>query len=168
MTLLWGNKRATDPGCAKGRTEKLRIFSERKFRAYAVAQADYLERIPQNLSFVEAAPILCAGVTYKGRKETDARPGEWVVISGVGGLGHIAIQYAKAMGLHVSAVDLGPEKMALARKLGAEISIDAKTHDPPTEIQKQIGGAQGVLVTAVSTIAFKQAIGMLRAAGRAC
>jgi propanol-preferring alcohol dehydrogenase len=69
------------------------------------------------------------------------------------------------MGLHVAAVDLGAEKMALARKLGAEISIDAKTQDPPTEIQKQIGGAQGVLVTAVSTVAFKQALGMMRRGG---
>jgi len=136
------------------------------FAQYAVAQADYLGRIPNSLSFVDAAPILCAGVTtYKGLKETDARPGEWVVISGVGGLGHVAIQYAKAMGLHVAAVDLGPVKMALASKLGAEITIDAKIQDPPTEIQKQIGGAQGVLVTAVSTIAFKQAIGMLRRGG---
>jgi propanol-preferring alcohol dehydrogenase len=136
------------------------------FAQYALAQADYLGRIPENLSFVDAAPILCAGVTtYKGLKETDARPGEWVVISGVGGLGHVAIQYATAMGLHVAAVDLGPEKMALAKKLGAEITIDAKTQDPAAEIQKQIGGAQGVLVTAVSTIAFKQAIGMLRRGG---
>jgi len=136
------------------------------FAQYAVGQADYLGRIPKDLSFVDAAPILCAGVTtYKGLKETNARPGEWVVISGVGGLGHVAIQYAKAMGLHVAAVDLGPEKMALARKLGAEIAIDAKTQDPPTEIQKQIGGAQGVLVTAVSTVAFKQAFGMLRRGG---
>jgi propanol-preferring alcohol dehydrogenase len=136
------------------------------FAQFAVAQADYLGRIPENLSFVDAAPILCAGVTtYKGLKETDTRPGEWVVISGVGGLGHVAIQYAKAMGLHVAAVDLGPEKTALARKLGAEIAVDAKTQDPPTEIQKKIGGAHGVLVTAVSTIAFKQAIGMLRRGG---
>jgi propanol-preferring alcohol dehydrogenase len=88
------------------------------------------------------------------------------VISGAGGgLGHVAIQYAKAMGLHVAAVDLGPEKAALARKLGAEIAIDAKTQDPCAEIQKQIGGAHGVLVTAVSTMAFKQAIGMLRRGG---
>jgi len=80
------------------------------FAQYAIGQADYLGRIPQNLSFVDAAPILCAGVTtYKGLKETKARPGEWVVISGAGGLGHVAIQYAKAMGLHVAAVDLGPE-----------------------------------------------------------
>jgi propanol-preferring alcohol dehydrogenase len=136
------------------------------FAQYALAQADYLGRIPNNISFVDAAPILCAGVTtYKGLKETGARPGEWVVISGAGGLGHVAIQYAKAMGLHVAAVDLGPEKMALARKLGAEITIDAKTQDPAAEIQKQIGGAHGVLVTAVSTIAFKQAIGMLRRGG---
>jgi alcohol dehydrogenase, propanol-preferring len=136
------------------------------FAQYAVGQADYLGRIPESLSFVDAAPILCAGVTtYKGLKQTDARPGEWVVISGVGGLGHVAVQYAKAMGLRVAAVDLGPEKMALARKLGAEITIDAKIQDPPTEIQKQIGGAQAVLVTAVSTIAFEQAIGMLRRGG---
>lgn len=136
------------------------------FAEYALAQADYLGRIPESLSFVDAAPILCAGVTtYKGLKQTDTRPGEWVVISGAGGLGHVAIQYAKAMGLHVAAVDLGPEKMALARQLGAEITIDARTQDPPTEIQKQIGGAHGVLVTAVSTIAFKQAIGMLRRGG---
>jgi propanol-preferring alcohol dehydrogenase len=136
------------------------------FAQYAVAQADYLGRIPKNLSFVDAAPILCAGVTtYKGLKETDTRPGEWVVVSGVGGLGHVAIQYAKAMGLHVAAVDLGPEKTALARKLGAEVAIDATVQDAPSEIQKQIGGAQGVLVTAVSTSAFKQAIGMLRRGG---
>jgi len=136
------------------------------FAHYALGQADYLGRIPKNLSFSDAAPILCAGVTtYKGLKETQARPGEWVVISGVGGLGHVAVQYAKAMGLHVAAVDLGAEKMALARKLGAEITIDASTQDPPKEVQRQIGGAHGVLVTAVSPIAFKQAVGMLRRGG---
>jgi propanol-preferring alcohol dehydrogenase len=136
------------------------------FAQYALAQADYLGRIPDKLSFTEAAPILCAGVTtYKGLKETEARPGEWVVISGVGGLGHIAIQYAKAMGLHVAAVDLGAEKLQLARKLGAEIAIDAATDDPAQVIQKTIGGARGVLVTAVSPVAFKQAVGMLRRGG---
>jgi propanol-preferring alcohol dehydrogenase len=136
------------------------------FAQYALGQADYLGRIPKNLSFADAAPILCAGVTtYKGLKQTQARPGEWVVISGIGGLGHVAVQYAKAMGLHVAAVDLGPEKMALARKLGAEITIDASTQDPPKEVQRQIGGAHGVLVTAVSPIAFKQGVGMLRRGG---
>jgi propanol-preferring alcohol dehydrogenase len=136
------------------------------FAEYALGSADYLARIPDRLSFVASAPILCAGVTtYKGLKMTDARPGEWVVISGAGGLGHVAIQYARAMGLHVAAVDIGPEKLALARNLGAEITVDAKTQDPATEIQKQIGGAHGVLVTAVSPIAFKQAMGMLRRGG---
>jgi alcohol dehydrogenase, propanol-preferring len=136
------------------------------FAEYALAKADYLTSIPRQLSFVDAAPILCAGVTtYKGLKESGVRAGEWVVISGAGGLGHVAIQYAKAMGMHVAVVELGSEKTAFARKLGAEIAIDAKKQDPPSEIQRQIGGAHGVLVTAVSTAAFKQAIGMLRRRG---
>ena len=136
------------------------------FAEYALGEADYLGRIPDNLSFIDAAPILCAGVTtYKGLKQTQARPGEWVVISGVGGLGHVAVQYAKAMGLHVAAIDIGPEKLQLARTLGAEVTVDAKEEDVVQAIQKQIGGAHGVLVTAVSLPAFKQAIGTLRRGG---
>ena len=136
------------------------------FAEYALGQADYLGRIPDNVSFIDIAPIFCAGVTtYKGLKQTGARPGEWVVISGVGGLGHIAVQYAKAMGLHVAAIDIGPEKLQLARSLGAELTVDAKEEDPVQVIQKQIGGAHGILVTAVSLPAFKQAIGMLRRGG---
>jgi len=136
------------------------------FAEYALGQADYLGRLPENLTFAAAGPILCAGVTtYKGLKQTEARPGEWVVISGVGGLGHVALQYAKAMGLHVAAVDLGSEKMKLARHLGADIAIDAATEDPAAAVQKRIGGAHGVLVTAVSVKAFQQAVGMLRRGG---
>jgi len=136
------------------------------FAEFALGQADYLGRIPDNLSFTDAAPILCAGVTtYKGLKQTEARPGQWVVISGVGGLGHVAVQYAKAMGLHVAAIDIGPEKLRLARKLGAEITVDAEDEDPVVKIQKEIGGAHAVLVTAVSLPAFKQALGVLRRGG---
>jgi propanol-preferring alcohol dehydrogenase len=136
------------------------------FAEYALGQADFLGRIPDQLSLVDAGPILCAGVTtYKGLKETEVRPGEWVVISGVGGLGHIAIQYAVAMGLHVVAVDVGEKKLELARKLGAHIAVDARAEDPARRIQDEIGGAHGVLVTAVSPIAFKQAVGMLRRRG---
>jgi alcohol dehydrogenase, propanol-preferring len=136
------------------------------FAQYALANANYLALIPRQLSFVDAAPILCAGVTtYKGLKETGVRAGEWVVISGAGGLGHVAIQYARAMGLHVAVVELGAGKTEFAKELGAEIAIDANTQDPPSEIQRQIGGAHGVLVTAASTAAFKQALGMLRRAG---
>ena len=136
------------------------------FAQYALAQADYVGKIPDTLSFTDAAPILCAGVTtYKGLKETEARPGQWVVVSGVGGLGHIAVQYARAMGLHVAAVDLGAEKLQLARSLGAELVVDAATEDPARTIQETIGGAHGVLVTAVSPVAFRQAVGMLRRGG---
>jgi alcohol dehydrogenase, propanol-preferring len=136
------------------------------FGEYAIGAADYVARIPKNLNFIDAGPILCAGVTtYKGLKESEARPGQWVVISGVGGLGHVAVQYAKAMGLHVVAVDLGREKMELARKLGADITVDASIENPTDTIRKQIGGAHGVLVTAVSVKAFQQAVGMLRRGG---
>jgi propanol-preferring alcohol dehydrogenase len=136
------------------------------FAQYALGKADYLGHLPDGLSFTDAAPILCAGVTtYKGLKETEARPGEWVVISGVGGLGHVAVQYAKAMGLNVAAVDLGAGKMNLARSLGADLTIDAATEEPASVIQKKIGGAHGVLVTAVSLGAFRQALGMLRRGG---
>ena len=136
------------------------------FAQYAMAEADYLGRIPKGLSFVDAAPILCAGVTtYKGLKETNTRPGEWVVISGVGGLGHVAIQYARPWGCTSRRLTWGRRKWRWRSGWAPKIVIDAKTQNPPAEIQKQIGGAHGVLVTAVSTIAFKQAIGMLRRGG---
>jgi alcohol dehydrogenase, propanol-preferring len=136
------------------------------FAEFAIGKADYVGLLPDKVSFIDIAPILCAGVTtYKGLKQTQARPGQWVVISGVGGLGHIAIQYATAMGLHVAAIDIGPEKLQLARKLGAELVVDAKLEDAPAVIQKEIGGAHGVLVTAVSLPAFKQALGTLRRGG---
>jgi propanol-preferring alcohol dehydrogenase len=135
------------------------------FAEYSLAQASHVGRLPSAMSFDDAAPILCAGVTtYKGLKETEVRPGQWVVISGIGGRGHMAVQYAKAMGMRVAAVDLGEEKLALARSLGAEIALDAR-QDPATELQRLIGGAHGVLVTAVSPEAFRQSLGMLRSHG---
>jgi alcohol dehydrogenase, propanol-preferring len=104
--------------------------------------------------------------TYKGIKESDVRPGEWIAISGVGGLGQVAIQYAKAMGLHVAALDVTEEKLALARASGAEVTVNAKAPDAAAQIIKQTGGGtQGVLVTAVSPPAFTQAIHMVRRKG---
>lgn len=136
------------------------------FAEYLVAPAAFAAPIPDQLGFDEAAPILCAGVTtYKGLKETDAQPGDWVVISGVGGLGHVAVQYAVAMGYRVIAVDVSNDKLDLARALGAEITLNAKRTDPAGEVQRLIGGAHGALVTAVSPVAFRQAIGMLRRGG---
>ncbi|MEK6283438.1 MAG: alcohol dehydrogenase AdhP [Acidobacteriota bacterium] len=136
------------------------------FAPYVLAPAAYVARLPDGLDFVEAAPLLCAGVTtYKGLKETDTRPGEWVVISGIGGLGHLAVQYAKAMGMHVAAVDVVDEKLALARELGAELTVNARTEDPVSRIQETIGGSHGVLITAVSPVAFQQGVNMLRRGG---
>ncbi|HEX8290166.1 MAG TPA: alcohol dehydrogenase AdhP [Pyrinomonadaceae bacterium] len=136
------------------------------FAEYVLAPAAYVGRLPDGLDFVQAAPILCAGLTtYKGLKETDAKPGDWVVVSGVGGLGHLAVQYARAMGLHVAAVDVAEEKLSLARELGAELTVNAEFEDPAARIQEEIGGSHGVLITAVSPPAFRQGLGMLRRGG---
>ena len=136
------------------------------FAEYVLADPNYVGHLPNGLEFGPAAPILCAGVTvYKGLKETEARPGEWVVISGIGGLGHTAVQYAKAMGLHVAAVDIAEDKLKLAEQLGADLTVNAGTTDPVATVQRATGGAHGVLVTAVSPKAFAQAIGMVRRRG---
>ncbi len=136
------------------------------FAQYALANADYVGHLPKNLGFVEIAPVLCAGVTvYKGLKVTDTKPGDWVAISGIGGLGHMAVQYARAMGLNVAAVDVDEDKLALARRLGAAVTVDARTTDPAAFLKKEIGGAHGALVTAVSPKAFEQALGMVRRGG---
>jgi propanol-preferring alcohol dehydrogenase len=137
------------------------------FAEYAVGAAPFVARLPKTVDFAEIAPILCAGVTtYKGIKETEARPGEWIAISGVGGLGHIAIQYAKAMGLHVVALDVADDKLALARSLGADLAVRADQPDAVAEVVRTTGGgAHGVLVTAVSNPAFSQALRMVRRKG---
>lgn len=136
------------------------------FAEYAIADPNYVGHLPDNIPFVEIAPILCAGVTvYKGLKVTDTKPGDWVVISGVGGLGHMAVQYAKAMGRRVAAVDIDDSKLALAKQLGAEVTVNAAKTDPAAFLRKEIGGAHGALVTAVSVKAFEQALGMVRRGG---
>lgn len=137
------------------------------FAEYVIASAPFAARLPKDVDFAQIAPILCAGVTtYKGLKETEARPGEWVAISGIGGLGHVAIQYAKAMGLNVVAVDIAADKLALARAAGADIAIDARSPSAAGEVLEATGGgAQGVLVTAVSPPAFSQALQMVRRKG---
>ena len=136
------------------------------FAEYALGNADYVGHLPANVGFVEIAPVLCAGVTvYKGLKVTDTKPGDWVVISGIGGLGHMAVQYARAMGLNVAAVDVDDTKLRLAERLGATVTVNALNTDPAAFLKKEIGGAHGALVTAVSPKAFAQATGMLRRGG---
>ncbi|WP_239453089.1 MULTISPECIES: alcohol dehydrogenase AdhP [Microbacterium] len=133
------------------------------FGEYMLVDERFAARIPEGADPIEVAPILCAGVTvYKGLKMTEARPGEWVVISGIGGLGHIAVQYARAMGLRVAAVDIDDAKLELARTHGAEVTVNARTQDPASVVQERTGGAHGVLVTAVHPQAFGQALGVAR------
>lgn len=133
---------------------------------YVIADAGYVGKLPSDTNFLEMAPILCAGVTvYKGLKETETKPGEWVAISGIGGLGHLAVQYAKAMGMHVAAIDIADDKLALASKLGADITVNAMHENPGDKLKKETGGMHGALVTAVSPVAFSQALKTLRRKG---
>lgn len=137
------------------------------FAEYILADPNYVAHIPDGLSSIEAAPLVCAGITtYKGIKETGARPGEWIAVSGAGGLGHLAIQYAKAMGLSVAAIDIDDTKLEHAKRLGADIAINAKAGDPAEALKKATGGgAHGVLITAPSLPAFKQGVAMTRKRG---
>jgi propanol-preferring alcohol dehydrogenase len=137
------------------------------FAEYILADPDYVAHIPKGLSATQAAPLICAGITtYKGIKETKAKPGEWLAVSGCGGLGHLAIQYAKAMGLLVCAIDIDEKKLELAKSLGAELTFNAKSGDATARLKKETGGgAHGVLITAPSLSAFTQSIGMSRKRG---
>jgi propanol-preferring alcohol dehydrogenase len=137
------------------------------FAEYMLADPTYVARIPAGLAAKDAAPIICAGITsYKGIKQTGARPGEWLAVSGVGGLGHLAVQYGKAMGLKVCAIDIDERKLAHAKRLGADCVIDARAPDCIAEVKTATGGgAHGVLVTATSLAAFKQCVGITRKHG---
>jgi propanol-preferring alcohol dehydrogenase len=131
-----------------------------------IADAAFCGHVPASANLHEIAPILCAGVTtYRGIKRTGARPGQWLAVIGVGGLGHIAIQYARAMGLRVAAIDVTEDKLALARSHGAELTVDARTHEPGETINREIGGVHGAIVTAVSPKAFEQSVSVLRNGG---
>jgi propanol-preferring alcohol dehydrogenase len=137
------------------------------FAEYMLGDPNYVAHIPAGLKSTEAAPIICAGITtYKGIKETGAKPGQWIAISGIGGLGHLAIQYAKVMGLHICAIDIDDGKLAHARNLGADFVINARNGDAVAALKKETGGgAHGVVITAPSLGAFKQGVGMTRKHG---
>ncbi|WP_058300899.1 alcohol dehydrogenase AdhP [Gorillibacterium timonense] len=136
------------------------------YAEYCVAAADYVVKIPDNLGFMEAAPLFCAGVTtYKALKVSEARPGQWVSIVGIGGLGHLAVQYAKAMGLNVVAVDTVTEKLELAKTLGADMTVNPTKVIPADWIKERIGGVEGSIVTAVTAKAFDSAYRSLKRGG---
>jgi alcohol dehydrogenase, propanol-preferring len=135
------------------------------FAQYASAFDRYVVRVPDGIDPLDAAPLTCAGVTmYKAVKVAGIRPTDLVAVFGVGGLGHLAIQYARIAGGHVVAVDIIDDKLDLARELGAEFTVNGSTQDPVTEIQR-LGGATHALAIAASPKAFEQAYGSLRRGG---
>ncbi|MDC7121331.1 alcohol dehydrogenase AdhP [Cellulomonas fimi] len=151
--------------CAQQRNSGYSI--DGSFAEHMLVDSRYCPIVPPGVDPAAAAPVLCAGVTvYKGLKVTDTRPGEWVLVSGIGGLGHLAVQYAVAMGRRVVAVDVDDTKLDLALKHGAEVGVNVRdVDDPVAHVQQLTGGVHGALVTAVDARAFPQAVGSLRPGG---
>lgn len=140
------------------------------FQQYVVAPANYVTPIPDGLELVDAAPILCAGVTiYRALLEANLQPGQWIVIPGAGGgLGHLGVQYARAFGYRVLAIDTGEAKHKLTTDLGADAWLDFKTcPDIVGEVKKITGGmgAHAAIVAAASPQAYTQGLQMIRPRG---
>jgi D-arabinose 1-dehydrogenase-like Zn-dependent alcohol dehydrogenase len=128
------------------------------YQEYMLAPVEALVAIPDSLSAIEAAPLLCAGITtYNALRHSGALPGDLVAIQGIGGLGHLGIQFASKFGYKVAAIGRGSENAALAKKLGANVYIDSKATNAAEELQK-LGGAQVVLATAPSSKAMSALI----------
>jgi alcohol dehydrogenase, propanol-preferring len=131
-----------------------------------LARADYAQPVPEGVSPFDAAPLTCAGVTtYKALKVAQVRPAQLVAISGIGGLGHLAVQYAKIAGATVAAIDVTDDKLALAAQLGADIVIDARKEDVGA-VLKQHGGAHAAIALAVNEAAFAAVNTGLRRGGK--
>lgn len=136
------------------------------YAEFAVAYADGVVEVPDGVSSVDAAPLTCAGVTtYKAIKVANVTPSERVAVFGIGGLGHMAVQYAWIVGGFVTAVDVETAKLDLAETLGADHLVNAKTTDP-VEAIKKVGGADVAIVLAVAPKVFEQAFRSLRRGGR--
>jgi propanol-preferring alcohol dehydrogenase len=135
------------------------------YAEYATANAAYVALVPESVDPLDASVLTCAGVTtYKAIKLSGARPGSLVAVFGIGGLGHLAVQYAKISGATVVAVDINDEKLALATELGADHVVNALTEDPVAAI-KALGGAHAAISVAVAPKAFEQAFSSLRRGG---
>jgi propanol-preferring alcohol dehydrogenase len=136
------------------------------FAEYAIGYARHVVRVPDGIDPADAAPLTCAGVTsYKAVKTSGATSADLVAVFGVGGLGHLAVQYAAITGAEVVAVDINPERLATAKRLGAEHVVHAGEQDPVAAI-KALGGAQAAISTAVNPTAFEQAHASLARGGR--
>jgi alcohol dehydrogenase/propanol-preferring alcohol dehydrogenase len=133
---------------------------------YMVAPATALALVPADLTAADAAPLMCAGLTtFNALRNSGARPGDLVAVLGIGGLGHLGVQYAAKMGFHTVAIARGKDKESLARQLGATYYIDSQSTDPATELAK-LGGATVVLATVTDGPAMSATIGGLAPRGR--
>lgn len=142
------------------------ISSDGGYQEYMVAPVEALVAIPDSLSDADAAPLLCAGITtYNALRHSGALPGDLVAVTGIGGLGHLGIQFANKFGYRVAAIGRGSEKASLAKKLGANVYIDSKATNAAEELQK-LGGARVVLATAPNSKAMSQLVDGLGANGK--
>ena len=128
------------------------------YQQYMVAPVEALVAVPESLSVVDAAPLLCAGITtFNALRHSGAFPGDLVAVQGIGGLGHLGIQFANKSGYKVAAIGRGPENATLAKQLGASVYIDSKAMNAAKELQK-LGGAKVILATAPSSRAMSELI----------
>jgi D-arabinose 1-dehydrogenase-like Zn-dependent alcohol dehydrogenase len=135
------------------------------YQEFMVAPIEALARMPESLDAAEAAPLMCAGITtFNALRHSGALPGDLVAVQGIGGLGHLGIQFARACGYRVAAVSRGSENASIARKLGADVYIDSEATDAAAELQK-LGGASVVLATAPNGKAMSSLVGGLGANG---
>ena len=159
-----GGQDNTCPSCRRGDFRNCRnlkipgISYDGGYQQYMLAPIEALVPIPDTLSDVEAAPLLCAGITtYNALRHSGAFPGDLVAVQGIGGLGHLGVQFASKFGYRVAAIGRGPENGALAKKLGASLYIDSKSTNAAEALQK-LGGAQVILATAPSSKAMSELI----------
>src|SRR5215467_12057225 len=136
------------------------------YQEYMIAPVEALARMPESLDPAEAAPLMCAGITtFNALRHSGALPADLVAVQGIGGLGHLGIQFAQKFGYQVAAIGRGPENADLARKLGASVYIDRVATNAAAELQK-LGGARVILATAPSARAMSSLVGGLGVNGR--
>jgi D-arabinose 1-dehydrogenase-like Zn-dependent alcohol dehydrogenase len=162
-----GGQDGTCPSCRRGdfgTCANLKICGisyDGGYQQYMVAPIEALAAMPESLDAAEAGPLMCAGVTtFNALRHSGALPGDLVAVQGIGGLGHLGIQFAKNFGYRVAAVGRGAENASLAKKLGAHVYIDSAATDPAAELQK-LGGARAILATAPNAKAMSSILGGL-------
>jgi alcohol dehydrogenase len=159
------NCRRGDIFACQNQTNITGVTMDGGYADYLIARAESLAMVPDELTAEEAAPLMCAGVTtFNCLRNSGAVPGDLVAILGLGGLGHLGVQYAAKAGYRVVAIARGQDKAALAKKLGAAVYIDSQAQDPAKELQK-LGGAKVVLATVTDSAAMSAVIGGLGVSG---